>query len=213
MQTGAGHGPILLLGGGQSLLPGMDFLAHRLERHDRLLILPYALPDSRFAECFGLVQALFAKVGVTRSRLAIADDIVDAARHLRCHAAVYLCGGNTFTLLAAMRASRLIPALTAYRAAGGIVVGNSAGAIVLGHTIHHAHDPNHIGLRDFRGCDWLSGYSVWCHYSSSTHDHEIETVMLSRGERVLALSNDAAVVLGPRGLETCPGATAPRLFE
>jgi hypothetical protein len=84
----------------------------------------------------------------------------------------------------------------------------------LGRSILHAHDGNDEGLQDLSGCDWISGYSVWCHYSPAQHDGEIETVMLRHGQRVVALPDESAVTVDLRGhVEVCPGAARPVFFE
>jgi peptidase E len=205
---------LLMGGGGKTLLPGLDWLTSRVGQQGSILVVPHAWPTSRFDECLATMEELFGQVGVSGQRLEMAEDLHAAAAHFRRCAAVYLCGGNTFALLAAIRASQVISQLDAYRRSGGIVAGNSAGAIVMGRSIHHAHDRNDAGLQDSSGCDWVAGLSVWCHYSPIEHDREIEHLMLARGLAVLALSDESAVTIPTDNshFETCPGATAPLIF-
>ncbi|MGH9202673.1 MAG: hypothetical protein ACRD2A_15720 [Vicinamibacterales bacterium] len=72
---------------------------------------------------------------------------------------------------------------------------------------------NDVGLTDFAGCNWLSGYSVWCHYSPPHHDEEIRTLMLSRGLSVVALADDTAVVFDSTFTSVCPTATPPLVVD
>ena len=208
-------GPLLLLGGaGEALVPGLDWLAGHIGSTGSILLIPQAWPPSRHGDCAALMTPLFGRVAVAANRLVTASDLAGSGGNLGRHDAVYLCGGNTFALLAAMRASRFVSALDAYRHAGGIVAGNSAGAIVLGRSIHHAHDPNDVGLADCSGCDWLSGYSVWCHYSPAAHDAEIEDKMLGRGLPVVALRDESAITRDAAGhWASCPGAAGAAFFE
>lgn len=52
----------------------------------------------------------------------------------------------------------------------GIVFGGSAGAIIFGYDIEScaAMDQNKVGLKDTKGFDALSGYSVFAHYTNGS---------------------------------------------
>ncbi|MGH9202672.1 MAG: Type 1 glutamine amidotransferase-like domain-containing protein [Vicinamibacterales bacterium] len=126
-------------GAGEALLPGLNWLVQRIGSGASILVVPQAWPVSRFDECLATMRTLLAATGVEPSRVGVARDLKTFSRRLAHHAAVFLCGGNTFRLLAAMQSSGFISALDSYRR-NGVVAGNSAGAIVLGRSIHHAHD-------------------------------------------------------------------------
>lgn len=66
--------------------------------------------------------------------------------------AIYIGGGNTFTLLHDLRKLRLLPSLKRYARSGGVLLGQSAGSIVLTPTIEMARvpkieeDENEVGI-------------------------------------------------------------------
>jgi peptidase E len=204
---------LILGGGGDALLPGLDWLAHRLNPRATILVVPQAWPERRFGDCLAMMRSLLWAVGVAAERVAMAANLAAAGTQLGQHGAVFLCGGNTFSLTVAMRSAGFMAALAGYRRRGGLVAGNSAGAIVLGRSIRHAHDPNDVATTDFQGCDWLDGDSIWCHYSPADHDQEIESRMTARGLPVLALPDECAVIVEPgRPLTTCAGSKPWRRF-
>lgn len=82
--------------------------------------------------------------------------------------AAYVCGGNTFEILAAMRRTGLDSWLKAHIAAGESYVGVSAGSIIPGPSIELAGwgsegDPNNIGLQDLEGFG-AAPFAVFPHY-------------------------------------------------
>jgi dipeptidase E len=205
---------LLLGGGGDALLPGLDWLGRVIGTHGTILLVPHAWPSLRFGDCAAMMHRLFKRVGVRSRQVRLARHLAESPTALEDYAAVYLCGGNTFALLAALRRSRFVGVLEAYRRAGGLVAGNSAGAIVLGRTIEHAHDHNDVAMADFSGCDWLDGYAVWCHYHPEEHDREIEAFIRTRGVPVIALADDwAMTVTNPGCVQVVAGAASPLFFR
>jgi Peptidase family S51 len=88
---------------------------------------------------------------------------------LRSLHSIFILGGNTFTLLACLRAAGFGPRLEAVLDEVP-VYGTSAGAIVLGHDIGSARvgpepDEDAVGLRDLRALDLLGGHNVHTHFA------------------------------------------------
>ncbi|MED3960953.1 Type 1 glutamine amidotransferase-like domain-containing protein [Niallia taxi] len=71
--------------------------------------------------------------------------------------AIYIGGGNTFSLLNAIRISRLDKALEEFIENEGVIYGGSAGAIILGSNIMAcAHmDANNANLQNFEGLNHM----------------------------------------------------------
>ncbi|MBI4896010.1 MAG: Type 1 glutamine amidotransferase-like domain-containing protein [Candidatus Aenigmarchaeota archaeon] len=80
--------------------------------------------------------------------------------------ALYVCGGNTFYLLAKARESGFIAVAHQFVQSGKVYVGVSAGSILAGPDISIAlqGDENDIGISDFTGLD-LTNIVVWPHYT------------------------------------------------
>lgn len=119
---------------------------------------------------------------------------------------IYLSGGNTYHLLAALRRSGFGQKLIHYALMGGVVGGHSAGAIVLTPKITSASyplddaDDNYFGMRDFNGLN-LVGFEVFPHYDGSAfHDR----TLLKESERtrnpLYALADGEAISVHGEGL-------------
>ena len=82
--------------------------------------------------------------------------------------AIYIGGGNTFSLLKDLKDSKFISILEKY-SKKGIIYGGSAGAIILGKTINMAGsgkdaDGNIVGLTNFNGLNLIHDFDIQCHY-------------------------------------------------
>jgi dipeptidase E len=74
------------------------------------------------------------------------------AERIREREVLYVCGGNTYALLAALRRSGAAEVISSWlRAPTSLYVGVSAGSIVAGSSIASSSDPNDVGLDDPRG--------------------------------------------------------------
>ena len=86
------------------------------------------------------------------------------------YSAIFIGGGNTYKLLNDLKASGSFEKIKAYIEQDGIVFGGSAGAIIFGYDIEScaAMDQNKVRLKDTKGFDVLSGYSVFAHYTNGS---------------------------------------------
>jgi dipeptidase E len=78
--------------------------------------------------------------------------------------AVYIGGGNTWSLMRELKDSGFSDYLIKYLDEGGFVYGGSAGAIVLGSRIDTHDDENEINYKDMSGLCLLNNFSIACHF-------------------------------------------------
>jgi len=114
---------------------------------------------------------------------------------------IYVGGGNTFTLLKAIRMGGYDKLLIDAIVNGVAYCGGSAGAIIAGKDIMSCSfiDANDVGLENTQGFDLANGYSICCHYETS-HDPLIWQFMNEFESDVVALTERDAVAVVDREL-------------
>ena len=189
---------IVLAGGGgaESSLLVDGVLAGWIGPQGRLLYLPLALRGIRsFESCFEWITATFTPLNITR--ITMWTGLAEHQGHeLEAFDAVYMGGGNTYSLLAELIQSGFDHHLKTYAAAGGIIYGGSAGAVVLGkdiRTVSHM-DRNDIGLPEVNCLNLANGHSIWPHYSVQD-DTRIEEFVQKYRQPVLGISERSGVIL------------------
>jgi dipeptidase E len=117
--------------------------------------------------------------------------------------AVYIGGGNTYSLLAELIQSGFDHHLKVYAAAGGIIYGGSAGAVVLGKDIRTVRqmDRNDIGLLEVNCLNLVSGHAIWPHYSVRD-DTYIKAFVQKYQHPVLGISERSGVTLESGGMRS-----------
>jgi dipeptidase E len=144
----------------------------------RVLYVPVALDPPHEPYLDWAVTAL-GSVGI--SDIAMASSGQQLVDGLTRADAVFIGGGNVYSLRHALRATTADRSLKHFAEGGRPVYGGSAGAIVLGRDIDTGRlaDPNDVGLVNTMGLDLAFGYAVWCHYISDDdlviHDYVNET--------------------------------------
>ena len=109
--------------------------------------------------------------------------------------AIYIGGGNTWSLMQELMDSDFSQELISYIKNGGVVYGGSAGAIVLGKNIDTHDDENKINLKDTSGFNLLSDYSVACHYTNKQSDRFTDWA-ISHKSPILCLPDEAGLMFG-----------------
>jgi dipeptidase E len=169
----------------------------------RLLYLPVALRGIRsFESCLEWITGTFAPLNITR--ISMWTDLAEHPAHdLANFDAVYLGGGNTFSLLAQLLDSGFDQHLRAYAQAGGILYGGSAGAIVLGRDIRTANqmDRNEINLREVNCLNLAKDHATWPHYQPQ-QDQLIEEFVRASRQPVLAISERSGIIVESDGMLT-----------
>ena len=129
-----------------------------------VLYVPIAM-EPPFDHAYDWAIATLGSVGITNVMLASSPELVLDGLP-RCDG-VFIGGGNTYSLMHALRAAGVDHALRRLGEEGLPIYGGSAGALILGRDIDTAKhfDSNDVGLARTTGLDLVRGYAVWCHYT------------------------------------------------
>ena len=169
----------------------------------KLLYLPCALRGIRpFQSCWECITVTFASLNVTN--ITMWTELSEhQASEIDEFDAVYIGGGNTFTLLAELRKSGFENHLREYVRRGKAVYGGSAGAAVLGRDIRTVNylDRNEVGLVETKGLDLAEGHAIWVHYQPQD-DSLIDAYVRQYQQPVIALSERSGIVIEQEGMRT-----------
>jgi dipeptidase E len=191
-------GRIILAGGGDAKdsRPLDELLASWIGPQGKLLYLPVALRAMHsFDSCREWIMQTFAPLNIT-SITMWTDLTGHRSNELESFDAVYIGGGNTFSLLAELIDSGFDRHLRTYARGGGIIYGGSAGAAVLGkdiRTVSHM-DRNDIGLAEIEGLNLAYDHAIYPHYHSQ-NDHRIEEFVQTYRQPVLAIPERSGVAI------------------
>ncbi|NTV36427.1 MAG: type 1 glutamine amidotransferase-like domain-containing protein [Anaerolineaceae bacterium] len=209
-------GKIALAGGGNQNDSRLidEVFASWIEPGRKILYLPLALRGVRpFTECLNWIRAAFLPLNITNIEMW-----TDLSEHqgdeLFDYAAVYIGGGNTYSLLAQCLESGFDRHMVEYVSRGGVIYGGSAGAAILGkdiRTVEHI-DQNRIGLIATQGLNIVEGHAVWVHYQPDD-DALIHTFVEKYNQSVLAISERAGIVLADSELRSVGFDAAYRFDE
>jgi dipeptidase E len=196
---------VALAGGGDAEASRLldEVLSAWLGPQGRLLYWPIALRGMRpFPSCLEWVTEALAPVHISDISMWTGLSGHQAAE-LDAYDAVYIGGGNTFSLLAELQESGFDRHLKSYVERGKPVYGGSAGAIVLGRDIRTAQnfDQNSVGLLETKGLDLAGGHAIWPHYRRA-HDDLIAACVQQYRQPVLAIPERSGIVVGQTGLRT-----------
>ncbi|MFZ3579755.1 Type 1 glutamine amidotransferase-like domain-containing protein [Virgibacillus sp. DJP39] len=164
-------GKLILAGGGdaeQSLSIDKEF-ASLIDKEKPLLYIPIAMDTNSipYDSCFNWINGVFNPLGIEDITMWTESELNNkSVEALMPFSAVYIGGGNTFSLLNDFNETFFTNVLKEYLAKGGTIYGGSAGAIIFGENIRTCShvDSNHAGLKEFYGLGLVKNYSIWCHY-------------------------------------------------
>ncbi|MEM5014060.1 Type 1 glutamine amidotransferase-like domain-containing protein [Niallia taxi] len=167
-----------------------------------LLYIPIAMDEAiPFDECYKWINSVFKPLGI--QEITMWTDLSNKTlEDLKQFSAIYIGGGNTFSLLNAIRISKLDKVLDEYIENEGVIYGGSAGAIILGSNIMTcAHmDANNANLQNFEGLNYIQDYSIWCHYEMEI-DSFIWSYIKNYKKTVIALPEDTGIFYRKSGIE------------
>ncbi|MBR5976133.1 MAG: Type 1 glutamine amidotransferase-like domain-containing protein [Clostridiales bacterium] len=180
-----------------------------------LLYIPLAMPEEEHTldECYAWMKRELASVRLPSiDMVRTYEEILEKDFSKYC--AVFVGGGNTFSLLDGLKRSGAFAQIAEYIRGDGIVFGSSAGEIIFGRDIMTAitSDPNDVGLTDTIGFDVLQGVSLDAHYTNAKTEEEHvrvtefltkysiehEKVIALPEEDTLFIDNGEAQVIGNR---------------
>jgi dipeptidase E len=196
---------IALAGGGDAADSRLldEVFAAWLGSQGRLLYWPVALRGMRpFQACLEWFTETLAPVNI--SDISMWTELAGhPANELDDYDAVYIGGGNTFSLLAELQQSGFEHHLKTFTQRGKPVYGGSAGAIVLGRDISTAQnfDRNNSTLVGTKGMDLAAGHAIWPHYRPQ-HDGLIEAYVQQYRLPVLAIPERSGIAVEGTGLRT-----------
>lgn len=191
MQSIKKNNRIYLSGGGNEhqSFPLDKFFFSTLPLNGRFLYLPIALRGHKLYSTAHLwMKNIVSLHERTDVEFEVADDLLKYRfEDLNLFDAIYIGGGNTWSLMQELKDSGFSDVLTKYIETGGQVYGGSAGAIILGKRIDTHDDENKIEFNNKFGLGLLSNYSVTCHFKDEAGDRF----------RVWAMNNDLPIICLP----------------
>ncbi len=148
-----------------------------------------------------LAYKQFVDMGFTD--IDFVDIEVDPQKDFSKYGVIYVCGGNTFTLLKYAKESNLKSSIEKLLDRGGVYVGVSAGSIIAGPSIASAvvnGDENYIELKDLAGLN-LTNTIIYPHYNDNKGDEEIKKFEIENNVILKKLS-DVQAILIENGVES-----------
>jgi dipeptidase E len=209
MQNIEGNKRIYLSGGGneKQSFPLDKFFFDALPKNARFLYIPIAL---RGHKLYPTAHLWMKGIVEMHERNDIQFEVMDDSskyklNDLKSFNAVYIGGGNTWSLMKEFTDSGFSEDLLQYCEAGGLIYGGSAGAIIFGKRIDTHDDKNDVGLTDTEGFDLLHGYSVACHFKEEENerfkkwaiDNKLPIICLPE-ETGLKIENGTALCVGTK---------------
>lgn len=169
-------------------------LVSHIPKTKKILYIPIAMPPHHrsFGKCFDWIRASLGHFGFSKIDMWTNLNNRKPAE-LKEYAAIWIGGGNTFSLMNDLRKTGFDKLLLEYIKKGGLVYGGSAGTIIFGKDISFAHDPNQVHLKDCRGFDLANGFSIYCHYTHKKYGKEAQQYVERTGIPVIALSDSTGL--------------------
>lgn len=198
---------IYLSGGGnekQSFLLDKFFFS-KLPKNGRFLYIPIALRGHKLY----LTAHLWMKSIIEfHERVDVQFETVDDLskyqfENIEKFNAVYIGGGNTWSLIKEFKDSGFSNVLIKYVKEGGQVYGGSAGAIILGKRIDTHDDENKIDLKDISGFDLISNFSIACHFKDEQSER-FKTWATSNSLPIICLPEETGLII-ENNIALCAG--------
>lgn len=113
--------------------------------------------------------------------------------------AIYVCGGNTYSILNKMKETEVYGFIKSQVKKGAVYIGVSAGSIIAGSDIEIAGwgvdgDTNDVGLEDISGFNFTD-ISIFPHFEESQHADEVEEFKKKVDYPVQELTDEQALII------------------
>ncbi|MBD67099.1 MAG: hypothetical protein CME62_17995 [Halobacteriovoraceae bacterium] len=191
---------LIMTGGGDSEhFEEIDqFFISLLQEDPKLLFIPLAGDPEHFDDGLERIQSTFSTIHFDKIEMCL--DLHELEwDYLKRFDAIYIDGGNTFTLMNEIRNTHFYELLHRFLHHGGVVNGDSAGAIILGSHLETAHfgetpDENETEVISYQGLNLLGPYAIHCHYELS-EKKEVQEFVKEYGFPVIALHENTAIAV------------------
>jgi dipeptidase E len=193
---------LILAGGGNNEDSKLidKFFVNLIPKNKKMLYIPVAMSESRIPhkQCFEWIKSTFRPFNFTD--IEMWEDLNNKKySDLEKFGAIYIGGGNTFSLLNDLRNSGFIDLLKKFIRSGKLVYGGSAGAIIMGKSIETASfgdnaDKNFVNLKDLSGLNLINNHNVQCHYKEGK-DKEIITFVNNTGFPIIAIHEQTSLYI------------------
>lgn len=190
---------LFISGGGDGLkTKKVNEKLNKIINHDKpILYIPLAMDENKhsYNDCFEWIQEELKMVNVPFIDMVRSIDELEV-KNYHDYSALFIGGGNTFSLLKLLKESKCFDKLKQYIFEDGIVFGGSAGAIILGQSINVCKfaDENSVKLDDLTGLNVLNYFSLLCHFTNQTEEKTEITknylIELSKKQKILALPEE-----------------------
>ncbi len=189
---------LIMTGGGDSehFEAADHYFAELFYEDPHLLFIPLAGDPKNFNDGLERIKETFSTIHFERIEMCLSLADLDW-KYLRLFDAIYIDGGNTFTLMEEIRNTHFYELLHQFIHHGGVVNGDSAGAIILGSHLETAHfgdtpDENETDVISYQGLNLLGNYAIHCHYLDCEKT-EVQDFVTEYGFPVIALYENTAV--------------------
>ena len=201
MQNIKENNRIYLSGGGneKQSFPLDKFFFNTLPKNGRFLYIPIAL---RSSELYLKAHLWMKGLVELRTRADVQFETVDVLSKynldtLKEFDAIYIGGGNTWSLIQELKDSGFAEILIQYIEHGGQVYGGSAGAIIMGNRIDTHDDENNMGLSDVSGFNLLNNFSIACHFKDEQNDRFM-TWAMNNNLPIICLPEETGLIVENR---------------
>lgn len=177
-----------------------EFFIKLIPKGKVILYIPIAmtLSEEGYDECYEWIQSTFKPLNFTD--IVMWTDLHNKRyEDLEPFGAIYIGGGNTFSLLNELRKTGFIALLKKYITNDGLVYGGSAGAIILGKNIETSTlgkfvDENKINLTNTSGLNYVNGCNIHCHYDNR-YDKEMFDYIEKHNSKVIAIPEKSGLFI------------------
>lgn len=187
-------------GDGEKLNKIYDIFTSEIGNDKPLLYVPLAMNEQEhtYDECYEWIKKELPNINKIEM-VRTYDEL--ATKNYNDYSAIFIGGGNTFSLLNGLKESGSFEKINNYIKEGGIIFGGSAGAIIFGKDLDSCknEDDNEVNLIDINGFNMINGYTLLCHYTNRDEE-KIESsrkylLELSKTKKVYALPEEDTIII------------------
>lgn len=189
------------------------FFFDALPKNARFLYIPIALRGHKLYPTANLwMKGIVEMHKRSDVRFEVMDDPLKyKLDDLKPFDAIYIGGGNTWSLMKEFIDSGFFKDLLQYHKKNGLMYGGSAGAIIFGKRIDTHDDKNEVGLTDMTGFDILHGYSVACHFKEEQNER-FKKWAIENNLPIICLPEETGLKI-ENGIALCVGAKPCTIYS